>query len=132
MHIVPRHLHGLIRLTFAHAKLHFKEIADVKDAQAACTIMQKSLESLNVNTSNPKNDTFWDSKQISKMETVWKTFDKVKDEDNAIEITEFTTELAKTPFFTDYYAQTFTENNLIDGENQQFQKLANGRYRRIK
>lgn len=132
VHIVPRHLHGLIRLAFAHAKFNFKEIADLQDAEIACSILKKSLDSLNIDVTNVKTDTFWESKKNNKLDAIWEAFDAVKDEDDTIELTEFMRELANSPFFTEYSAQSFTENKLIDGANQQLQKLAGGRYQRIK
>jgi len=132
VHIVPRHLHGLIRLTFAHAKLHFKKIADIKDAEASCNILRKSLESLRVNVSDSSVDPFWDDKKTNKLESIWKVFDEIKDDENSVDVGELSSGMAKTEFFTDYSAQSFIETRLIDGTNQQLQHLASGRYRRIK
>ncbi len=131
VHIVPRHLHGLIRLTFAHAKLNFKQVTDTKDAEIACDILKKSLASLNVNTSNLETDTFWDSKKINKTDAVWEAFDEVKDANNSVELNDLMQALAETKHFTDSTAQHFIENQLIDGRNQQLRKLVNGRYVKI-
>jgi len=131
VHIVPRHLHGLIRLSFAHAKFHFKKVADIKDAEAACNILRKSLDSLNVDVTSVKTDTFWDSKKINKNEAIWNIFKKIKDDDGSVDLNEFMLELATTPYFTDYTAQHFIESKMIDGTNQQLRKLAGGRYVKI-
>lgn len=72
--IDTRQLEGVVRSTFAHAKLHFRDVATIDDARAAIALYTMSLESFpgfNLKTGEVHQSTFEESDKQGKTKVFW-------------------------------------------------------------
>jgi len=78
-----RGFEGLIRLSYAHAKLHFKETVEISDVTAAVSLYEASLASFgfDLKSGNVQNKTFEQSDRDNQIELWWKIWRKVQDDD---------------------------------------------------
>ena len=78
-----RGFEGLIRLSYAHAKLHFKNKVELEDVNAAVGLYEASLSSFgfDLKSGNVQNKTFEQSDRDNQIELWWKVWRKVQDDD---------------------------------------------------
>lgn len=117
--IEPRHLHGLIRLAFAFAKLQFHERVTLEDAQFAVGIFTRSLASIgqDVETGETKQAILFGKKE-NKQHTFMEAVNRLasKNDDRIIEPDELVAELIKDNVYDVYNAQQKIKAEASSGE----------------
>lgn len=124
-----RQLESLIRLSIAHAKLHFKDFVDVKDVHSIIQIYKAALQSFDIDLETDSMQTkFFDSKELNKEETFWKSFDECKDESNSVDMVQVIEKLACTKHFDEYKAKSYFEKQIAA---RRLYELASGRWKKV-
>jgi len=124
-----RQLESLIRLSIAHAKLHFKDFVDVKDVHAIIQIYKASLQSFDIDIEGEVTQTkFFDTRELNQNETFWKCFEECKDEEGSVDMVDAIAKLALTKFFDEFKAKSYFEK-MISG--RKIYELRSGRWKRV-
>lgn len=124
-----RQLESLIRLSIAHAKLHFKDFVDIKDVHAIIEIYKASLQSFDIDIETTETQTkFYDSRELNQNETFWKVFDECKDAEDSVDMVDAIDKLAQTKLFDEYRAKSYFEK-MIAG--RKLYELRSGRWKRV-
>jgi replicative DNA helicase Mcm len=115
-----RGFEGLIRLSYAHAKLHFKDKVEISDASAAVSLYESALSSFgfNLKTGNVQNKTFEQSDRDNQIELWWKVWRKVQD-DNTKTVNErdfFDELLQYDKIWSEHKAEQFWNKLRNDGK----------------
>lgn len=93
-----RQLEGLVRLSYAHAKIYFKETVDVSDVNAVISLYERSLASFgfDLQSGNVKQQTFEQNSKENQLELWWKVWRVVQDDETKlVDYDEFMTEITK-------------------------------------
>lgn len=124
-----RQLESLIRLSIAHAKLHFKDFVDIKDVHAIIEIYKASLQSFDIDIETESTQTkFYDSRELNQNETFWKIFDECKDSEGSVDMVDAIDKLSQTKLFDEYKAKSYFER-MIAG--RKLYELRSGRWKRV-
>lgn len=124
-----RQLESLIRLSIAHAKLHFKDFVDIKDVHAIIEIYKASLQSFDIDIETESTQTkFYDSRELNQNETFWKVFDECKDTEGTVDMVDAIDKLSQTKLFDEYKAKSYFEK-MIAG--RKLYELRSGRWKRV-
>lgn len=127
-----RQLESLIRMSIAHAKLHFKDFVDMTDVHSVYEIYKASLSSFGIDIESEGEQTHFmgDRRELNKHETFWECFAKCMDENQSVSKEDMIAMMSDTKYFTQASAKVFFDS-LCRGSNQQLLEGANGRFRRI-
>lgn len=117
--IEPRHLHGLIRLTFAFAKLHLREEVLPQDAESAIGIFKRSLLTLgqDVETGELKQGVLTPTPKENK-ELAWKRITNElasKNPNGVIEPIDLIDAMIKSGKFDEYNAKEWITKDALKG-----------------
>lgn len=124
-----RQLESLVRLSIAHAKLHFKDFVDIKDVHAIIEIYKISLQSFDIDIETESTQTkFYDSRELNQNETFWKIFDEVKDAEGTVDMVDAIDKLATTKLFDEYKAKSYFEKMIA---SRKLYELKSGRWKRV-
>jgi DNA replicative helicase MCM subunit Mcm2 (Cdc46/Mcm family) len=124
-----RQLESLIRLSIAHAKLHFKDFVDIKDVHAIIQIYKASLQSFDIDIEVDSTQVkFFDSRELNQNETFWKCFEESKGDDGSVDMVDVIAKLASTKLFDEYKAKSYFEK-MISG--RKLYELRSGRWKRV-
>ena len=97
--IDTRQFESLVRLSFAYAKLHFRDQILLNDVKQVVDLYKKSLSSFgfNVDSGEMNQQTFEQSDKQSKEQSFWKAWGICEDEDGFIQIAELIEKLSILP-----------------------------------
>lgn len=124
-----RQLESLIRLSTAHAKLHFKDYVDVKDVHAIIQIYKASLQSFDIDIESESTQAkFFDSRELNQNETFWQKFDECKGDDGSVDMVDVIDKLATTKLFDEYKARSYFEKMIA---SRKVYELRSGRWKRV-
>ena len=124
-----RQFESLLRLSVAHAKLHFKDFVDVRDVHAIIQIYKAAMQSFDIDIESESTQTkFFDSRELNKEETFWKCFEECKDESGSVDMVNVIEKLAATKYFDEYKARSYFEKHIAA---RKLYELASGRWKKV-
>lgn len=124
-----RQLESLIRLSIAHAKLHFKDFVEIKDVHSIIQIYKAGLQSFDIDIESDSTQTkFFDSRELNKEETFWKCFEESKDDAGSVDMVNVIEKLAATKYFDEYKARSYFEKHIA---GRKLYELASGRWKKV-
>jgi len=126
--IDTRTLKSLARLTIAHAKLHFKGMADNTDVEEIINIFEASLKSFGIDLqAETEQSTFFDSKAKQEFDVFNQVWQKVMNENQHATKPDVINELANTPMFDldksrKYFEKLVKQKHIIENQDGSFRR----------
>jgi replicative DNA helicase Mcm len=115
-----RQLEGLVRLSYAHAKLYFKDEVTIEDVNSVISLYERSLASFgfNLSSGDVKQQTFEQNSKENQIELWWKVWRIVQDDETkTVDDREFFAEILKyDKIWTETKAEQFWNRLHKDGK----------------
>lgn len=135
--IDTRQLEGLVRLTFANTKLHFRDVAGVDDARVAIALYTMALESFgfNLKTGEVHQNTFEETDKEGKTKVFWIIWSKHIDPSTGRvkDIAGFIDELLKhsnwnigsdPAYYAEQYIQKLVKDSILTWNREGYMRVS--------